>query len=135
MVQSNAGFMYLKNKFPRISDAKIREGVFDYYQFWGGNHKLEIYRDMVADFVQSYQAMGCNMSLKVHFLDTHLGRPRTTDFSLCDYRAAQTKHTVVYGSANTGDCLIAATKKSQHVPFQERHDCRLTTACTNETYK
>jgi hypothetical protein len=24
----SAGFMYLKNKFPRISDAKIKEGVF-----------------------------------------------------------------------------------------------------------
>jgi len=27
---------------------------------------------MVADLVQSYKAMGCNMSLKVHFLDSHL---------------------------------------------------------------
>jgi len=26
--QNNAGFMYLKNKFPRISDAKIIESVF-----------------------------------------------------------------------------------------------------------
>jgi hypothetical protein len=28
MDQNSTGFMYLKNKFPRISDAKIREGVF-----------------------------------------------------------------------------------------------------------
>ena len=28
MGQNSAGFMYLKNKFPRISDAKIKEGVF-----------------------------------------------------------------------------------------------------------
>jgi hypothetical protein len=27
--------------------------------------------DMVADLVQSYKAIGCNMSLKVHFLDFH----------------------------------------------------------------
>jgi hypothetical protein len=27
---------------------------------------------MVADLVQSYKAMGCNMPLKVHFLDSHL---------------------------------------------------------------
>jgi len=28
MDQNSAGFMYLKNKFPRISDAKIKEGIF-----------------------------------------------------------------------------------------------------------
>jgi hypothetical protein len=28
MDQNNAGFMYLKNKFPRLSDGKIKEGVF-----------------------------------------------------------------------------------------------------------
>jgi hypothetical protein len=27
---------------------------------------------MVADLVQCYIAVGCNMSLKVHFLDSHL---------------------------------------------------------------
>jgi len=27
---------------------------------------------MVAALVKSYKAMGCNMSLKVYFLDTHL---------------------------------------------------------------
>ena len=28
MHQNNAGFMYMKNKFSRINDAKIKEGVF-----------------------------------------------------------------------------------------------------------
>ena len=28
MDQNNAGFRFLKNKFPRISDAKIKEGAF-----------------------------------------------------------------------------------------------------------
>jgi hypothetical protein len=28
MDQNSAGFMYLKNKCPRISDANIKEGVF-----------------------------------------------------------------------------------------------------------
>jgi hypothetical protein len=28
MDQNSAGFMYLKNKFPRIIDAKIKEGEF-----------------------------------------------------------------------------------------------------------
>jgi hypothetical protein len=31
------------------------------------NDKGENYTDMVADFVKSYKAMGCNMSLNVHF--------------------------------------------------------------------
>ena len=55
-------------------------------------------------------------------------------FSRCDYRAAQFKHNVAYGIACTGDYLIEAFKKSQHVPFQARHDCRLTTACANEIH-
>jgi hypothetical protein len=37
-----------------------------------GNCKAQNYRDMVADLVQSYKAMGCNMSLKLNFLDSHL---------------------------------------------------------------
>ena len=35
------------------------------------NHKAENYCDMLADLVQSYKAMGCNMSLKVSFLDSN----------------------------------------------------------------
>ena len=44
------------------------------------------------------------------------------------------KHTVVYGNVWTGDYLIVVIKNSQHVPFQGRHDCRLTNACTNERH-
>jgi len=36
-----------------------------------GNHKAENYQDMAADLVQSYKAMACNMSLKMHLLDSH----------------------------------------------------------------
>jgi hypothetical protein len=36
-----------------------------------GDHKAKNYRDMVADLVKSHKAMGCNTSLKVHFLDSH----------------------------------------------------------------
>jgi hypothetical protein len=60
---------------------------------------------------------------------------RTRSYNLCDCRAAQTKRTVVYGSAHTGDCWVVAMEKWQRVPFQGRHDCRLTTACTNETQR
>jgi len=46
--------------------------------FWEGgggkmNHTTEHCRDMVADFVQSYKAVGCDMSVSVHSLHSHLG--------------------------------------------------------------
>ena len=37
-----------------------------------GNHKAENYHNMVADLSQSYKPKRCNMSLKMHFLDSHL---------------------------------------------------------------
>jgi len=37
-----------------------------------GNHKAAIYRDVVQHLLTSYKAMGCNMSLKIHFLESHL---------------------------------------------------------------
>ena len=45
------------------------------------------------------------------------------------------KHMVLYGSERNGDYLIVAIKKSQRDPFSGRHDCRLTTACTNEKHR
>jgi len=33
-----------------------------------GNHRAENCRDMMADLLQSYKAMGCSMPAKVHFL-------------------------------------------------------------------
>jgi hypothetical protein len=64
-----------------------------------------------------------------------LGRPRNCDFSRCDYRAAQMKHTVVYACARTDEHLIVAIKKLQRVPVLGRHNCRLTTACTSEIHR
>ena len=37
-----------------------------------GNCKARNYREIVGELLQSYQDMGCNMSLKIHFLDSHL---------------------------------------------------------------
>jgi len=37
-----------------------------------GNHKAANYQDVVQDLLTSYTAMGCNMSLKIHFLESHL---------------------------------------------------------------
>ena len=36
-----------------------------------GNHKAAKSQDTVQDLLTSYNAMGSNMSLKIHFLDSH----------------------------------------------------------------
>jgi len=37
-----------------------------------GNHKAANYQDVVQDLLTLYKAMGCNMSQKIHFLESHL---------------------------------------------------------------
>ena len=37
-----------------------------------GNHKAENYQDVVQYLLTSYKDMGCNMSPKIHFLESHL---------------------------------------------------------------
>jgi len=39
---------------------------------FSGNHKAANCYDVVQDLVTSYKAKGCNMSLKIHFLESHL---------------------------------------------------------------
>ena len=101
MDQNSAGFIYLKNNFQDkwcwnqrrgicwMSNKRVNTG----YKIWRpakwsgkaacksfknvttnfwGNCIAEHCRDMVADLVQSYKAMMCCMSSKVHFLDSHL---------------------------------------------------------------
>jgi hypothetical protein len=99
--QNGAGFAYLKETFPRISDAKIKEGILVGPQIrelmqdakfeeqrtqvgkaaWSsfknvtkhflGNIKAENFQDIVRELLDSYQAFGCNMFLKIHFLHSH----------------------------------------------------------------
>ena len=42
MDQNSAEFTYLKNKFPTISDAKIKEGFYIYYLFYTMTNKCTI---------------------------------------------------------------------------------------------
>lgn len=102
MDRNGHGFQYLKDKFPRISEAKIKEGIFVGPQIrkvmndpafdgtlnevetaaWQsfkkvvrnflGNHKADNYREHIAELLQNYRILGCNMSLKIHFLESHL---------------------------------------------------------------
>lgn len=102
MDRDGDGFLYLKEKFPRISDAKIKEGIFVGPQIrelvkdqrfekklnvleksaWQcfknvvanflGNHKSDNYKELIDKLILAYKALNCNMSLKMHFLDSHL---------------------------------------------------------------
>ena len=95
-------FQYLKTKFPKISDSKIKEGIFvgpqirklmldehfkstmdeDELAAWHafenvcsgllGKHKAENYTALVDELLACFEFIGCNMSLKVHFLHSHL---------------------------------------------------------------
>jgi len=98
MYKTGRGFQYVRNKFPNVSDAKMKEGIFIGPQIrelmqdnqfdedldeternawlpfkrickdFLGNHNAANYQDVVQDPLTSYKAMGSNMSLKIHFL-------------------------------------------------------------------
>ena len=102
MDERGRGFQYVRNMFPNVSYAKIKEGIFigpqirqvmqdrqfdedlneternEWLSFkkickdFLGNHKAANYQDVVQDLLTSYKAMGCNMSLKIHFLESQL---------------------------------------------------------------
>lgn len=100
--KESAAFKYLVQKFPALSEAKVKEGIFvgsdirqllnddnfeltmDNFQLaaWKafrsickdflGNHRSPKYMDIVQELLQSYEALGCKMSLKVPFLMSHM---------------------------------------------------------------
>ena len=85
--------LYLKEIFPKLSEAKIKEGIFvgpqirqlindksfeqkqhdqekvgytffvNVVQHILGNHKSENYKDLINKLIMSYKALECNMSL------------------------------------------------------------------------
>jgi hypothetical protein len=59
------GSMLNSNMFIVLNDCHVTKSFL-------GNHKAENYHQIVSDLLTAYKAMGCNMSLKVHFLDSHL---------------------------------------------------------------
>jgi len=92
--QGEAVFTYLWEKFPRLSEAKLNESIFIGPQIWDlikdeyfdkllqgdekaawdsfkfvvkvflGNRRAQNYEELVNNLLQSYQKLGCNMSLK-----------------------------------------------------------------------
>lgn len=95
-------FAFIRDKFPRITEAKLEAGIFDgpqirelmkddnfdaclqNYEFnaWRafksivqnflGNHRSPDYELVVEDLLQSFKALGARMSVKMHFLSSHL---------------------------------------------------------------
>jgi len=102
MDKASHGFKYVSSLFPNVSDTKIKESIFIGHQIrelmrdkqfnedlneternaWVsfkrickdflGNHKAVNSQDVVQDLLTLYKAMGCNMRLKIHFLESHL---------------------------------------------------------------
>jgi hypothetical protein len=102
MDRNRDGFQYLKLKFPILSDAKIKEGIFvgpqirvllkdEHFESvlysteleaWKsfknvcehvlGNNRVDNYKLFIENLLEAYQNLGCNMSLKIHFLHSHL---------------------------------------------------------------
>ncbi|KYN50270.1 hypothetical protein ALC62_08512 [Cyphomyrmex costatus] len=95
-------FNYLFSKFPKLSEAKIKEGVFDCPQIrllmrdkefeeamtpiekaaWTsfrevvnkflGNNKDRNYKQIVETMLVNFEKLGCLMNLKIHFLHSHI---------------------------------------------------------------
>ncbi|GBO11455.1 hypothetical protein AVEN_201537-1 [Araneus ventricosus] len=85
MDKNGPAFKCLNEKFPRLSVAKTKEGVFvgpRIKQIWDafyqvsrnflGIDKAENCKDQVEDMLALFQDFCCNMSLKILFLDSHL---------------------------------------------------------------
>ena len=98
---TGSAFKYLAEKFPWLSEAKIKEGggvepsdpqafqtryVQQPSSGWRekslghissgvnflGNMKAENYEELIEDILSSYHKLGCSMSLKMHMLHSHL---------------------------------------------------------------
>ena len=102
MDSTGNGILYLRQKFPYKSEAKVKAGVFmgpeirrlmgvkkfvanlkskekaGWDQFclivknFLGNYKSLNYVQMVSNFLLAYQEFGARVSLKIHFLHSHL---------------------------------------------------------------
>lgn len=94
-------YKYIVSKFPTLSDAKIKEGIFvgpdirkllkdsnfentmipiekdawvgikNVIEKFLGLNKDPNYKNIVKSMLLAFQKLGCNMSLKVHFLHSH----------------------------------------------------------------
>ena len=55
-----------------LEEEKDAWTAFDVVHNFPGNRKAENYEEMVRRLLRSYHQLGCNMSIKIHFLFSHL---------------------------------------------------------------
>ena len=90
--QTESALKYLAEKFPRLSEAKIKRELlwvlrsasskryvqqpWDAFRLVStnflGNIRAENYKELIEDMLTLYHKLGCNMSLKIHMLHSHL---------------------------------------------------------------
>ena len=100
--KEGSAFKYIQNKFPKKSESKLKEGIFDGPQIrklmrdpefinsmtaleknawlsfksvvenFLGNNKSVDYKDKIKEMLNNYKKLGCLMSLKLHFLESHV---------------------------------------------------------------
>ncbi|KAJ8887450.1 hypothetical protein PR048_013665 [Dryococelus australis] len=132
-------FKYLCTKFPNLSDAKLKEEIFtgpdtrkitkdthfervityleclarmlfiDVIAKFLGNVRDPNCKEIVREMLSSYKHLGCNMSLKIHFLNSHIEYFQT---NLWDY------------SEEHGECFHQDLKDVER-RYQGRWDIRM----------
>lgn len=57
-----------------LNDSELRawKAVRAVVQNFLGNHRSHDYKNLIKEMLDAYQALGVNMSLKIHFLHSHL---------------------------------------------------------------
>ena len=122
--KDSPAFEFLHKCFPKLSDAKIKEGVFVGPQIqkfilndmfdkklnetelaarksfkqvclnFLGLHKFDDFEDVMASLLRNYHIMGCKMSLKVHFLHSHLSFFHENLGAVSDQHGARFHHDI-----------------------------------------
>ncbi len=56
------------------NEASVWRAFVDVVQNFLGKHKSENYKDLVSNLISTFRDIGANMSIKMHFLFSHLDR-------------------------------------------------------------
>ncbi len=66
------------NELEKVSPCAELDAWLSYvevvHSFFGKDSRPTDYKERIGDLLSNYQQMGCNMSLKLHFLDEHIDR-------------------------------------------------------------
>jgi hypothetical protein len=148
---------YLQQKFQQISESKIKEGIFLSLQItdlmndtdldavlkrtekaaWEaskavhnflGKHKAHNYRIIVEKILETFKNMGCNMSLKLHFLQSNLAFFLSFFFSPSNLTDIRQEHGKIFHWGNgVRQCLPTAAdnlKDIFQIYTEEKTKCK-----------